>query len=211
MTDDTKQPEAEAEAAVNSKVNGDHEAPAGAVEDSTTATTEADELTALKSQLEEAQAKAAEYLDGWQRARAEFANFKKRVEVERQEMRVRSKEDLLLKLLPIVDDFERAFQTVPEELKDVAWVNGMTMILQKLKSLLESEEVTPIEAEGQPFDPQIHEAMMQEETDQYPDGNVIAELQRGYRLRDRVLRPSMVKVASNPNSQPAPDEDADSQ
>jgi len=211
MTDDTKQPEAEAEAAVNSKVNGDHEAPAGAVEDSTTATPEADELTALKSQLEEAQAKAAEYLDGWQRARAEFANFKKRVEVERQEMRVRSKEDLLLKLLPIVDDFERAFQTVPEELKDVAWVNGMTMILQKLKSLLESEEVTPIEAEGQPFDPQIHEAMMQEETDQYPDGNVIAELQRGYRLRDRVLRPSMVKVASNPNSQPAPDEDADSQ
>jgi molecular chaperone GrpE len=160
---------------------------------------EGEELEALRTGLEQARAQAVEYLDGWQRARAEFTNYKKRVEAEREELRRSSTEALLLKLLPVVDDFERAFQTLPEELTDVAWVDGMRMVLRKLQAILESQEVTPIEAAGQPFDPQWHEAVFQEETDEHPDGYVIEEMQRGYRLGERVLRPSMVKVASNQN------------
>ena len=162
--------------------------------------TEKDELAALRAELEKAQAQAAEYLDGWQRARAEFANYKKRMEAEWEEFRRTSNEALLLKLLPVVDDFERAFQTLPDDLKGMPWVEGIAMILRKLQAVLESENVTPIEAKGQPFDPQWHEAVMQEETTEHPDGYVIEEMQRGYRLGERVLRPTMVKVASNEKS-----------
>ena len=151
----------------------------------------------LQAELEKAQAQAAEYLDGWQRARAEFANYKKRVEAEREELRRAGNETLLLKLLPVVDDFERAFQTLPEETADTPWVNGITMILRKLQVILESEGVVSIEAVGQPFDPQRHEAVIQEETGDHPDGYVMAEVRRGYRLGERVLRPALVKVASN--------------
>lgn len=158
-----------------------------------------EELDALRAELEQAQAQAAEYLDGWQRARAEFANYKKRVEVERQELQRTSNETLLLKLLPVVDDFERAFDTLPEDMKDIPWVEGIAIILRKLQAILESENVAPIEAAGQPFDPQWHQAVVQEETTEHPDGHVIEEMQRGYRLGERVLRPSMVKVASNTN------------
>ncbi len=158
---------------------------------------EDDPLAALRSELEKARAQAAEYLDGWQRARAEFANLKKRVEAEREEIRYRSNEELLLKVLPVVDDFERAFQELPPEMEDAAWVNGITMIMNKLHKLLESENVAPLEAAGKPFDPQWHQAMMQEETKDYPDGICIEEIQRGYRLGDRVLRPALVKVACN--------------
>jgi len=157
------------------------------------------ELEALQAELEQTQAQAADYLDGWQRARAEFANYKKRVEAEREELRRTSTEALLLKLLPVVDDFERAFQAMPEDSADATWVDGFKMILRKLQGLLESQDVVRIEAEGQPFDPLWHQAVMQEETDEHPDGYVIEEMQRGYRLGDRVLRPSMVKVASNTN------------
>ena len=161
---------------------------------------EGDQLAILQAELEQAQSQATEYLDGWQRARAEFANYKKRVEAERDDIRCRSNEALLLKLLPILDDFERAFQTVPPELAEVVWVDGVRMIMQKLQTLLESEKVVAIQAKGQPFNPQWHEAIMQEETTDYPDGTVVEEMRRGYQLADRVLRPSMVRVASNPNT-----------
>jgi molecular chaperone GrpE len=161
---------------------------------------EDDPVAALQSELEKAQAQAAEYLDGWQRARAEFANLKKRVEAEREEIRSRSNEELLLKILPVVDDFERAFQELPPGMEDTAWMNGITMIMKKLQKLLESENVAPLEAAGKPFDPQWHQAMMQEETEDYPDGICIEEIQRGYRLGDRVLRPALVKVACNSGS-----------
>jgi molecular chaperone GrpE len=155
------------------------------------------DIAALQAELEKAQAQAAEYLEGWQRARAEFANYRRRIEAEREEIRCRSNEALLLKLLPIVDDFERALQVLPAELADHPWVDGVRMILNKLHTLLESENVTPVSAVGQMFDPQWHEAMMQEETTEHPDGTIIEELRKGYRLGDRVLRPALVKVAHN--------------
>ncbi len=154
-------------------------------------------MQALQAELEKAQAQAAEYLDGWQRSRAEFANFKKRVEAEREDMRRAGTEALLIKLLPVVDDFERAFQKVPQEWADSPWVSGISMILRKLHTLLESQGVVPIQAAGQPFDPQQHEAVLLEESAKHPEGTVIAEVQRGYRLGERVLRPAQVKVATN--------------
>ncbi len=160
-------------------------------------------IQALRADLEKAQAQAAEYLDGWQRARAEFANYKKRVEAEREEVRRASNEALLLKLLPVVDDFERAFQKVPREWADSPWVNGISMILRKLNSILESQGVAPIQATGQPFNPQQHEAILMEETAEQPEGTVMAEIQRGYRLGERVLRPAQVKVATNKHKEQA--------
>jgi len=160
-----------------------------------------EELDALKSELEAAEAKCAEYLDGWQRARAEFANYKRRMEAEREDMRCRSKEDILHKLLPVVDDFERAFQTIPTEYADTPWANGVSMILSKMLAFLNQENVTVMEAVGKPFDPHYHEAMLREDSTSHPDGAVLEELQRGYLLGDRVLRPAMVKVANNPDLQ----------
>ena len=158
-----------------------------------------EELDALRSELEAAQAQVAEYLDGWQRARAEFANYKRRMEAEREDMRCRSKEGILRKLLPIIDDFERAFQTIPAEYADTPWANGISMILHKMLALLSQENVTSIEALGKPFDPHYHEAMLREDSTEHPDGAVIEEMQRGYLLGDHVLRPAMVKVANNPD------------
>jgi molecular chaperone GrpE len=188
-------PQAEAEQSQDTEVISPEDA--DQIEQEIAEPIEESELEALRAELEKAQAQAAEYLDGWQRARAEFANYKKRVEAERELLRQTSNEALLLKLLPVVDDFERAFQTLPEDLSDVPWVDGIKLILRKLQAILDSENVTPIEAIGQPFDPLLHQAVMQEETTEHPDGHVIEEMQRGYRLGERVLRPSMVKVANN--------------
>jgi len=163
----------------------------------------APDVTALQAELEQARAQAAEYLDGWQRARAEFANYRRRVEAERESARCESNRELLLKLLPIVDDFERALEALPDELADNPWVSGVTMILNKLQAFLESENVAAVTCVGQPFDPQWHEAMLQEETTEHPDGTVLMELRRGYRLGDRMLRPALVKVASNPSANAA--------
>jgi molecular chaperone GrpE len=154
-------------------------------------------VQALQAELEKAQAQAAEYLDGWQRSRAEFANYKKRIEAEREEVRRASNEALLLKLLPIVDDFERAFEKIPQEWANSPWVNGISMILRNLHALLESQGVAPIQAAGQTFDPQQHEAVLLEATTEHPDGTVVAEIRRGYRLGERILRPAQVKVATN--------------
>jgi molecular chaperone GrpE len=195
VTTDSLQPEAEAEQSQDVEVTPSGEE--DQIVQEATETVEEKELEALRAELEKAQAQAAEYLDGWQRARAEFANYKKRVEAERALLQQTSNEALLLKLLPVVDDFERAFQTLPEDVADVPWVGGIKLILRKLQAILDSENVTPIEAMGQPFDPLLHQAVMQEETTEHPDGHVIEEMQRGYRLGERVLRPSMVKVANN--------------
>lgn len=154
-----------------------------------------DEVTALRQELETVKAQADEYLDGWQRARADMANLRKRLEREQAEFGKLANASLIVRLLPVLDDFERAFQTVPDNLRVLTWVDGVFLIWRKLQAILEAEGLQPIEAARQPFDPSVHEAVMQEETTDHEDGQVISELQRGYRLHERVLRPSMVKVA----------------
>jgi molecular chaperone GrpE len=151
-----------------------------------------EELMAL---LQEAQHQAAEYLDGWQRARAEFANYKKRVERDQQDSYARTAGSILSRFLSIKDDFERALKDRSDEGDAAAWAEGIELIHRKLTSLLESEGVEPIEAIGARFDPNFHEALSYEDNDEVEDGCVIDVVRQGYMLKDRVLRPALVRVA----------------
>jgi len=145
---------------------------------------------ALAAERERAEANRA----GWQRAQADFENYKKRSAQERSELIKNANAALILRLLAVVDDMERAFRSVPEDMAQQPWVEGMRLIEQKLLTILEQEGVKPYEALGQEFDPAYHEAVTIEETDPDNDGKVIGEIQKGYRLHDRVLRPALVKV-----------------
>jgi molecular chaperone GrpE len=156
------------------------------------------EIVDLTEELEKARIEAAEYLDGWQRARADLANYRKRVEKDQAEYSKAANAGLIARLLPVLDDFQRAFQTLPANLYGLTWIDGVALIERKLNAILETEGLTPIDAVGQQFDPELHEAVMSEETSEHEDGEVVAEYQRGYKLYDRVLRPSMVKVARRP-------------
>lgn len=149
----------------------------------------------LEEQLQEARAQAAEYLDGWQRARAEFANYKKRTDAEREEWTRIANSALVYQLLPVLDDFKRAEDTLPDNLRRLTWVDGVLLILRKLQVILEAAGLTPIQAQGQSFDPTFHDAVLYEPvTDPALDNHVVEELQRGYLFGGKVLRPTMVKV-----------------
>lgn len=153
----------------------------------------AEDLDSLRRELADARAKAAENLDGWQRALAEFQNFKKRVERDRAADQAMMKSDLIRKVLPILDDLERALANRPV---DSAWSDGIELIQRKLLATLEAEGVRRIDAEGAAFDPNIHEAISQEPTDGAESGTVVAVTLQGYTLGDRVIRPAQVKVAA---------------
>ncbi len=154
------------------------------------------ELAQTRAELEQAKAQVAENLDGWQRARAEFANYKRRVEAERTELAASAGAEALKRVLPAVDDFERAMQTLPEELRDQPWVNGVSMVQRKLNAALEQSGITSISINpGDAFDPNIHEAVTHEDSDQFTSEQIIGEVQRGYKIGDRILRPAMVRVA----------------
>jgi molecular chaperone GrpE len=157
-----------------------------------------EELTALRQELEEARANEAEYLDGWQRARAELSNARKRFQRDREQAYSNARADVLVQLLPVTDDFERAFETLPDNLASLTWIEGVMLIQRKLQLLLQQASVVPIEATGQEFDPFMHEAVTHEPSATVPAGQIIAELQRGYKMGDRVLRPSVVRVSSGP-------------
>ena len=150
----------------------------------------------LEAELEQSKAQAAENLDGWQRSRAEFANYKRRVDAERTELVASAGAEALKRVLPAVDDFERALQTLPADLKDHPWISGVLLVQRKLNSALEQSGVTPIAVKpGDDFDPNLHEAVTHEDSDQVASEQIIGEVQRGYKLGDRVLRPTMVRVA----------------
>lgn len=156
------------------------------------------ELAGLREQLGASRQEAADNKAGWQRTAADFQNYRRRTEQERLDSLGLATESLLRKVLAVADDLDRAMSQMPPDLAPLGWTEGVWAIDRKLRALLDSEGLTPIEAEGQPFDPYQHEAVAQEETDAVADGTVVAELQRGYRIRDRVLRPAMVVVARSP-------------
>ena len=149
----------------------------------------------LAQQLSEEKIKSEEYLDNWRRSAAEFSNYKKRMDKERGEYTQFANAMLLGKLLEVMDGFDAAFKAIPEKFRGEAWVEGIRLVEQKLKRVLDSEGLKPIEAEGKDFDPNYHEAMYYEPTPGQPEGRVIGEFQRGYTLGERVLRPARVKVA----------------
>jgi molecular chaperone GrpE len=155
----------------------------------------AEEAGTMDQELAEAQAKAAEYLDGWQRARAEFANYKKRVEREQAQAYQTAAGNIIKHFVEVVDDLERALKKRPTEGDGLAWADGIELIYRKLLAILENEGVKLIPAEGQTFDPSLHEAVTSEDSDQHESGQIIEVLQQGYQLGDRVLRPAMVRVA----------------
>ena len=158
----------------------------------------------LRAELESARQEAAELRAAWQRSAADFQNYRRRSEQEREATLGLAADSLLRKLLAVVDDYDRALEAMPAELEHTGWVEGLWLVERKMRSLLESEGVTPIGSVGRPFDPREHEAVMHQETTEAPDGTVVAELQRGYRVRDRVLRPALVAVANNPGGQQKP-------
>ena len=152
-------------------------------------------INALKGEIEEACAKADEYLDGWQRARAEFANYKKRVEREQAQVYKTAAGSIIKRYLAIMDDLERALKNCPKEGEGADWASGIELVYRKLVSILESEGVTPMKTEGQLFDPNFHEARSSEEDSDYESGQIIETLTQGYMLGDKVLRPAIVRVA----------------
>jgi molecular chaperone GrpE len=150
------------------------------------------EIESLTSQLREAEKKAAEYKDGWARAQADFQNYKKRLERDNELTYISMKGDIVKKILPALDDLERALQNRPA---DNGWANGIELIARKLQNVLESEGIKRIEAEGAEFDPNFHEAISHEPADGVKSGFVIGVVQNGYMLGERVIRPALVRVA----------------
>lgn len=165
------------------------------IQDGDTRMGEQDEIDTLQAELERVRAEGQEYLDGWQRARAEFSNYRKRIERENQENYKRVAGDILSRFLGIIDDLELALRERPEEGEVGTWADGIVIIHQKLISLLEAEGVEPIEAQGQQFDPNFHEALSHEENSEHDEGQIIEVIRQGYKLGERVLRPALVRVA----------------
>lgn len=155
-----------------------------------------DAASSPEQQLEEERQRAATYLDELQRERASFINYRRRSEQERAQWGREAQAGLIVDLLPVLDDFDRARETIPADQQQSAWVDGLMLVARKLNSTLELAGLTPIPAQGQPFDPALHEAVSTApaEEGQQP-GTVVQEFRKGYKLGDRVLRPSIVVVA----------------
>ncbi|MEW8978429.1 MAG: nucleotide exchange factor GrpE [Symbiobacterium sp.] len=167
------------------------EAPQGTAEGAGSA--EAEQPGQLEQELQAAQAKVAELTDRLIRLHADFENYRRRMQREKEEVAVYANQRLLLNLLPVLDNLERALATPPTP-GDERLRQGVELTARSFRDLLSKEGVTPIEAVGKPFDPNLHEAMMTDEDPQQEDGIVLAEFQKGYRLGDRVIRASLVKV-----------------
>ena len=155
------------------------------------------DIETLQGQAEASRVQAEEYLNALQRERAEFLNFKRRTAEERERDFGLANDDLIRKVLAVADDFDRAIDARPEEFAGNAWAEGITAIDRKLRALLESEGVSPIDAApGRRFDPREHDAIANVPGTGRPEGEIVDEVRRGYRLRDRVLRPALVAVAA---------------
>jgi len=155
-----------------------------------------DQVVMLNESYQVIEAKAEEYLDGWQRSRAEFANYKKRVLKEHTEIHQLARGEVIKLYLDIADDLERALQDRTEQGEGNSWAEGIEIIFQKLRTRLEAEGIKPMNAIGEEFDPNIHEALMKEESDEYESGQIIEVMQEGYWIGDKVLRPAVVRVAA---------------
>jgi molecular chaperone GrpE len=149
-------------------------------------------LDDLQKQLAEATSLAAEYKDGWQRSVADFQNYKRRVDAEKSETYQTAVGSIIKNYLPVLDDIERALAARPA---DLAWADGIELICRKLQSILEAEGLKRIETDGQTFDPNFHEAISQEPSDNHASGEIIGVVRNGYMLGDKVIRPAMVRVA----------------
>lgn len=154
-----------------------------------------EEINRLGQELVETRLKSDEYLDGWQRSRAEFANYRKRVERDRQQIYQDVASDIIRRYLDVIDDLERALKNKPEHGEGAEWAVGIELIFRKMLIILESEGVEPMQAQGSQFDPNLHEAISQEEHPAFESGQIIEVVKTGYFIGERVLRPAAVRVA----------------
>jgi molecular chaperone GrpE len=163
------------------------------------------QIEALTMERDAATTVSEDYLVALQRERAEFLNFKRRTAEERDRDLGLAGEDLIRKVLVVADDFDRAIEARPADIAEDPWFEGIAAIDRKLRVLLESEGVTAVEASpGTPFDPRQHEAIVTVPGTGRPEGEIVEAVRRGYRLRDRVLRPALVAVAAAPTTDTTP-------
>jgi len=158
----------------------------------------------VNPELEAERKKAAEYLAMWQRTQADFINYKRRTEAERQEFNRFANATLAQAILPVLDDLERALDAVPPEYAGTDWVKGVRLVERKFKTVLEGQGIKPVLSLGMQFDPNYHEALRQEEGE---EGIVIGELQKGYMLNDKLLRPAKVVVGKGKEAETKEEEE----
>jgi molecular chaperone GrpE len=156
---------------------------------------ESQELTALQEELASVQEQCKEFSEGWQRERADFLNYRKRIERDQAQLNQVISSNIIRKYLSVTDDMERALANRPQGAESQEWWNGVELIYRKLSGILESEGVQAIPAEGEVFDPVLHEAITHEDSTDVESGKVIAVVQKGYRIGDRIIRPALVRVA----------------
>ena len=150
------------------------------------------EIDALRKKLEESESRTSDFKDSWLRSQAEFQNYRRRIERDNELMHASMKGDIVKKLLPVLDDLERALQN---RAADDPWASGIELIARKFQNILENEGVKRIEAVGAEFDPNFHEAISHEPADGAQSGHVIGVVQNGYMIGERVIRPALVRVA----------------
>ena len=154
------------------------------------------EVSALKAEIAALQKQNEDYLDSLQRERASFANYKRRIDLDNASFAERLLAEHVKFFLPVVDDLERSLQHRPEDPDCAGWIAGVELILQKLLKSLEAKDVHPLDLKpGDNFDPNTQEAVTHEENDTYTDGQIIEVVQTGYKIKDRVIRPALVRVA----------------
>ena len=158
-----------------------------------------EEMNLMQKELNEAETQTQVAIDKMMRLAAEFDNYKKRNAKEYENIRKYAAENIIKELIPIVDNFERAIESATESKDFNSFIEGVKLILNQMLNLLDKEGVTRIKAVGEVFDPNIHEAVMHIASDEYPENVIIQELQKGYILRDRVVRPAMVSVSKGSN------------
>jgi molecular chaperone GrpE len=155
-----------------------------------------EEFENLKEELNEMRVKADEYLDGWQRARADFANYKKRVERDQAQVYQMAVGSIVKRYLDVLDDLERALNNRPASGEGASWAEGIELVYRKLLAILEAEGIKRMDADGQFFDPNLHEAISQENSSEHESGQIIEVIKQGYLLGERVIRPALVRVAA---------------
>jgi molecular chaperone GrpE len=153
------------------------------------------DFAAQMKEIDDLKEQAQSNLDGWQRERADYSNYRSRVEREQSQKKQDLTVDVIKKYLAVSDDINRALKARPNEGEAASWAEGIELISRKLANILDCEGLTPIDAEGKQFDPRVHEAISHEESDGHESGEVIEVVQMGYMLGERVIRPALVRVA----------------
>ncbi|WP_246021683.1 nucleotide exchange factor GrpE [Paenibacillus zeisoli] len=151
--------------------------------------------SAVSAELEQLRNEVQEHQQRFLRSQADFDNFRRRTQKEKEELGKYASAKLITELLPVVDNLDRALAAVKENAEAESFSKGVDMIFRQLEGILSAEGLTPMNSVGQPFNPEYHQAIMQVESDEYEEGIVVEEVQKGYLLKDKVLRPAMVKVS----------------